>query len=760
MYRLGLRLVARSGREALLRLAVTSLAVGVGVAILLAVFAEFHAFQATSNRPSWESTQGTPVSTPTAAPGAELWNYSENLYRGRFIEQLDVAALGPAAPLIPGLPRLPPEGQFSASPALSRLLTAVPGDELGERFPGRQAGLLGDAALSGPDELAIVVGHSPSRLAAVPGTVAVSRIATAPQLMGTTNLYRLGFGIAAVVILFPLMILINTATRLAATRREERLAALRLVGATPRQVTVIASVDAVVAASAGVLIGVLGFLAIRPLLESISFSGVRFFGYTVTPTLWGYLGMIVLVPLLATASSLVSLRRVWISPLGVSRRTTPRPPGWWRVLPIVVGIPLFIEPVVDNPGNPDGTRALVGLFLIMAGLVLGGSWLTMQTSRVLARTARGPSALLAARRLADNPKGAFRASSGLVLAVFVGSLLACIVPAFTAAQSQGAAAQLSTVLRVPLGNGPGSAGLDPKTGGQLVSALDSQAGVSVVPLYADPALGPADSVVSCSAIRALPALGSCAPGVAAVRAGLGGLIATDNPIFFNEDLPAVSHSSRPATTSLAGLDVSALMVKTDSPDALERVRTYLTRFEATSTGRAPGLTKAGAGALSAWQMGAIEPETFGEVAQIRTNDDKNIERVVLAIVALTLVVAGCSLAVGVAGSMLDRKRPFTLLRLSGTPVKALTRAVLLESIAPLVGATVVAAGVAIAIAEPPLRALFAANLGEHQDFARAAHPDLAYYLTMVGGLALSAVIVLAAMPLLNRITRPENARFE
>ena len=43
---------------------------------------------------------------------------------------------------------------------------------------------------------------------------------------------------------------------------------------------------------------------------------------------------------------------------------------------------------------------------------------------------------------------------------------------------------------------------------------------------------------------------------------------------------------------------------------------------------------------------------------------------------------------------------------------------------------------------------------------RAAHPDLGYFLTMVGGLALSELIVLAAMPLLNRITRPENARFE
>jgi FtsX-like permease family len=757
MYRLGLRLVARSGREAFLRLVVTSLAVGVGVAILLAVLAEFHAFQATSNRPSWESTQGTPVSRAAATPGAELWNYSENIYKGRFIEQLDVAALGPGAPRIPGLSRLPAAGQFSASPALSRLLRTVPADELAARFPGQQAGLLGDAALSGPDELAIVVGYSPSQLAAVPGTVAVRQIATAPQLMGTTNLYRLGFGIAAAVVLFPLMILINTATRLAATRREQRLAALRLVGATPRQVNVIASVEAVVTASAGVAIGVLGFLAIRPLLESISFSGVRFFGYTVTPTPWGYLAMIVLVPLLAAVSSLVSLRRVWITPLGVSRRTTPRPPGWWRVLPIFVGIPLFIVPVVRNPADPNGAPALVGLLLIMSGLMLGGPWLTMEISRMLARMARGPSTLLAARRLSDNPKAAFRTSAGLVLAVFAGSLVACVVPAFDAAQTHGAAAQLSTVLRVPLGNGPDAAGLDPETGGRLVSFLDSQPGVTAVPVYADPGSGPAESVVSCSAIRALPVLGSCAPGVAAVRASVGELISTDNPIYFNSNLPAVNHSSPRATESVSGLPIAALLVRTDSPDTLERVRTYLTGFEAMSRS---ATSPKGGGGPSVWQMGLLEPETFGEVTQIRTNDDRNVERVVLAIVALTLIVAGCSLAVSVAGSMLDRKRPFTLLRLAGTPLKTLTRVVLLESIAPLVAATVVAAGVAIAIAEPPLRALFAANLGPHQDFARAGHPTLGYYLTMLAGLALATLVVVGAMPLLNRITRPENARFE
>ena len=46
MLRLGLRLALSGGREALVRLAVTAAAVAVGVALLLGVLAEFHAFQA------------------------------------------------------------------------------------------------------------------------------------------------------------------------------------------------------------------------------------------------------------------------------------------------------------------------------------------------------------------------------------------------------------------------------------------------------------------------------------------------------------------------------------------------------------------------------------------------------------------------------------------------------------------------------------------------------------------------------------------
>src|SRR6266700_983810 len=52
MYRLGLRLTLRSGREPFVRLLVTAAAVAVGVAIMLAVLADFHAFRVTSYLPS------------------------------------------------------------------------------------------------------------------------------------------------------------------------------------------------------------------------------------------------------------------------------------------------------------------------------------------------------------------------------------------------------------------------------------------------------------------------------------------------------------------------------------------------------------------------------------------------------------------------------------------------------------------------------------------------------------------------------------
>src|ERR1700749_3161315 len=113
MFRLGLQLALHSGREALVRLLITAAAVAVGVALLLGVLAEFHAFQANANQPCWSCTQGASVPATLPAHG-ELWNNSVDFYQGQTINRLDVAALGPNAPVPPGVSHLPAPGTYYA----------------------------------------------------------------------------------------------------------------------------------------------------------------------------------------------------------------------------------------------------------------------------------------------------------------------------------------------------------------------------------------------------------------------------------------------------------------------------------------------------------------------------------------------------------------------------------------------------------------------------------------------------------------------
>jgi hypothetical protein len=767
MTRLGLQLTLRSGREALVRLVITAFAVALGVAVLLGVFAEFHAFQVTSNRQSWESTGSRRQAG--SASHEELWNYSESLYQGQFVETLLVAPLGPHAPVVPGIASLPPAGRFYASPALEQLLRTVPANQLGARFPGTYAGTIGQAALSNPDELVAIVGMTRDQLASLPDTITVSQITTSPASQGTTNIYRIAFGLGAIAVLFPLLILISTATRLSAARREERYAAIRLVGGTQRQIGVIASVDAVIGAFLGTLLGIGLFLIVRPFIAGLSLSGARFFPSYVTPTIWAYIGLIVLVPAAAAISSLISLRRVQISPLGVARKTTPPAPRAWRVIPLLIGIPLFLIPVLMHSKNPQqisGGPLFLGMLLIMVGLVVGGSWLTWQGARAMARWSRGSAGLLASRRLEDDPKRAFRSVSGLVLAVFVGTAIAIVAPALNAAQSPTSAQSLTNVLRVQYSNS-----FTPKTARAVVDQLQAIPGAHVVPIYVNPGInthgspspsGPNgspgssggsandDSVLPCGALRALPAIGRCPAGARAAYANAFGLF-TDNPLFVYRNLPLVGPRGPAAALDPAHLTLRALLVRTNGPATLERVRTALTRIDETIP-----MGIKGESSLALWQMGGLAPETFGEVAQIRNNDDANLEHVILVLLGLTLLVAGCSLAVAVGGSLVERKRPFTLLRVSGTPESSLRRVVLLEAALPLLGAAVVAALVGAFIARPFIESLSSFS----RNPIHVPYPSPIYFVTMVAGLLACLAVVLATLPLLGRITRPDAVRFE
>jgi hypothetical protein len=777
MMALGLRLTLRGGREGAVRLVVTAAAVMVGAAILLAVLADFNAFRAANGRACWECTSGAaPARGRTPAPGrAELWNYGDDVYAGQTIERLYVAALGPGAPVPPGVSRLPAPGQYVASPALAALLRSVPRDELGDRYPGTLAGTIGPAALAGPAELVIYIGRTPAQLAALPTTIQVTRIAASSGKQLWTPYFRDAFAAAALAFLFPILILIGTATRLAAARLEARYAALRLVGGTTRQISVLAAVDAFVTALLGVVAGIAVFELLRPAIADTAITSARYFSSQVSLTAVDYAVVLVAVPAASAAAALLSLRRVRISPLGVSRRVTPARPRLWRILPLAAGVALFVTGISLTTSKAIDPLTLVGLLVIMVGLVAGGPWLTERAARLLGGGLGGAAALLAGRRLADNPRAAFRAVRGLVLAVFLGTVTAGLLPAVNATTATPGASALRSVLLdqfiyAPVcgdnvnctgghgglafnpaeSGGPGSSGrltlseqvgllgLPPRTGAVLLTGLHAIPGAATYPIYSPaqdanpggPGTGSANGILTCASLRQLAVLGRCAPGLTAVAADAANLYG-DNPRFTTQ--PIVTASSPAAPADYARLSLQAVLVKASSPAVLERVRTFL----ATHT----PLSESGTAA-----------RTFGEAVQARAAVADTVERLVYIAVALTLLVAGCSLAVSAGGGLVERKRPFALLRVAGTPAPALYRVVLLETALPLAVATVVAAGVAYGVS--------VLTVGKLAARSPVPVPGGAYFLLMGTGLAISLAVILATLPLLGRMTGPASARFE
>ena len=739
MLRLGLQLSLRSGREAMVRLLITAAAVAVGVALLLGVLAEFHAFQANANQPCWSCTPGASVPATLPAHG-ELWNNSVDFYRGQTISRLDVAALGPDAPVPPGITQLPPAGDYYASPALAALLKTVPADQLGQRFPGTMIGTIGQVGLSGPGDLAIYIGHTSAQVNAIPGTAWVTSINRAPGQEVFSPFFRYAFGVGVLAVVFPMLVLISTATRLAANRREERFAALRLVGGTPADIRAVASVEAMLSAFLGAVLGTVIFLLVRPALAHTALVGTQYFESDLTPTVAGYVAMLLGVPIAAAVAALVSLRRVQISPLGVSRRATPKPPGYWRLGALVIGLGVYAYGLSRTTTKSIGASAYPGLILTMIGLVIAGPLLTEWAARLFGRTASGSSALLATRRIADNPKGAFRAVSGLVLAVFLGTMVGALVPAVNATESTPTAGALSNILI-------GEIGLPTAAGQHLISGLAAIPGATVYPLYSTGSrsldiqsrgyVGLSEIAVSCAVMREIAVLGQCAPGVEAVQTTDDSLF-DDNPMF--DTNPIVSASDPAYTGTLTTLPLQTVLVRANSPTTLEQVRTYLAVNAPPQVGGNE-------------ENSPTPPRTFGETLQIRIARAATFERIMYAAVALTLIVAGCSLAVTVGGGLVDRKRPFTLLRVSGTPVSVLSRVVLLEAAVPLVAATVLAAAIAYGTSVTAFLRL--APQG-------TAIPQLGHdYYTIMGiGLVAAFGVIAVTLPLLRRMTAPSTIRFE
>ncbi len=748
MTRIGVRLAIAS-RDGILRLVVIAGAVAIGVGLLLVSLAGINGVHTQAQRTAWLTSSDhnlrPSVNEATADP---LWAMaSEDQYRSSPIERVDLAPTGPRSPVPPGIPALPGPGQYYASPALSRLLKSTPKTELGDRYPGQQIGTIGPSALASPDSLVIIIGHSAADLSSQGARQIRSFETAASGAPGDAHPGRMQLILAVVAgaLLIPVLLFIAAATRLAAARREERFAAMRLVGATPHQVSIIAAVEAVFASGAGVVGGFGLFFALRPLVAKIPFTGQPFFPSDLSLHLANVLLVALGVPIGAAIVARIALQRVQISPLGVSRRVTPRNPRAWRLVPLLAGIGELAYFVGRRPATTGGQIQAYGsgFLLAMLGLVFAGPWLTMFGSRIMARYSRRPATLIAARRLGDNPRAAFRAVSGLIVALFISSAALGIITtilAYRSTSSGGIAgrdilsAQVNSFDVAFNGKQPSSTTSIPAGFVDQLKAIPgvkAVAGIHVDPTQQfGPQFGPPQGLISCADLAAIPALGRCAPGATSAAVDPNGPVV--GSVTSHGQAPANRYYPRGSIPGdqLASLPVVTIDVQTDGSVAgLEGARTAIEKAfpYAGNVTTLDNISPANADLIRGWKQLAS-----------------------VAIVA-SLVIAACSLAVSVASGLIDRKRPFSLLRLTGTPLGVLRRVVALEAALPLLVVAAAAASTGLLAAHLFLRSQLSESL---------APPNAGYYLAVGFGILFALGIIAATLPLLERITGPETARNE
>jgi hypothetical protein len=359
-----------------------------------------------SDRIGW---RGSDKADPATAIGAIRMDDDQRV-DGHLVTTLELATLRPnQLPPPPGLEHTPKPGEVFASPAMVEHLDKQP------------TGIISAKGLASPEEYVVIRGVSAFAADAHPQYVSTwNDDLWDNRMLGL--LIAVAFGIT--LVLFPILSLVGQAAGVAARRREHRLAALRLAGATRTQVLWLSSVEQAVLGLAGAVIGLIGYTVLSPLIAQIPLGGGRWYVSDITVNWWIVLVVLAAVPVLSVLSALIGLGRVSITPLGVVRGQTRKRVSVLRLSLLLIG-PLVL--------GYYGMQAAILPLLIGVGFAalavrIIGPFAVQVIGRMMANAANGPVGLLAARRLIDDPKGAFRPVAALVLSGFVTGFISVFMP--------------------------------------------------------------------------------------------------------------------------------------------------------------------------------------------------------------------------------------------------------------------------------------------------------------------------------------------
>ena len=236
------------------------------------------------------------------------------------------------------------------------------------------------------------------------------------------SVYFLLSVVAGALLVVPIFALGSAAVRLAAQTRARRLATLRLIGVTASQTIRMALIETAAQWLIGTIAGIGLYYATLPAWSNVTFFKVPIDIELMMLPLWGISILLVLLLLIATASTVIGLQKVRISPLGVTRRETPRALRAWCFVFFVAAAVAFVVWANMNQSSKTDAGALVTVgalvVLFIGELSLVGPWVIQIVTRPFTATSSVPR-LLAVRRILDDPRAVWRSIGGVALLCFV-----------------------------------------------------------------------------------------------------------------------------------------------------------------------------------------------------------------------------------------------------------------------------------------------------------------------------------------------------
>lgn len=696
---LGIRLAVGGGRSSWVRLALTGLGIGLGVAVLLVAACLPTAITARDDRAS--DLMGRPGAQPVAGVAPLYMAESFEQFRDLTIRGSYLLAGGPTAPVPPGAGRVPGDGEIILSPELAALLASPEGELLRPRFPQRVVGTISQAGLEGPYELRYYAGDA---------TVDKTSSTTVYEFgrhpfgdLANPFLYVLSV-LFVVILLFPVLVFVGISTRLSGAQRDRRLAALRLIGASAHRVRRIASGEALLGAFVGLVVGFALFYYLRQYTEQVRLAQAALFRSDLTPSPPLLVLVVLFVPVLAVATAMVAMRRTVVEPLGVVRQARPvRRSLWWRIVPIVAGVGLLLSQVGkmgrDNTERPSEYVLATGVAALMLGIPLVLPWLVERSVGHL--NGGSLSWQLAVRRLQLDSGSAARVVGGVAV-VLAGAI---------ALQTILASAEKSIVGSNADGAGRNNVVVSAREGDDVERLLVGAEGVtSVYEIRTLGSLNRDDIYVSiaigdCAALRAELKVEQCREGDAFVSAD--SIARPGDAVTFIENnrdeqvrrgswtLPAAQSVSKPefdvyvTPSVLAGVVVPLpnpqfhAVLDPAVPDAVEHVRNAVAPLH--------------------WRVNSyyVGKSGLGEAEQVFAT----IRQALLAGSVLVLILVGASLLVMALEQIRERRRPLAVLVASGVPRRVLAWSVLWQNAFPLLLAMVVAVGTGAGLGALLLRVL-------------------------------------------------------